>query len=115
MSKETRVSILRLLKSNAISQKNTKKAWRRTYILFEKSIQRHIKNTLRQLRKTANTYLNTSYNSCKRTQNCWPTIPNIVRCYMLRSFAYPVACCCVLLGGCYIRLYTTNNKQLAAN
>ena len=84
-------------------------------IFFEKCIQKHIKNTLRQLRKTANTHLNTSYNSCKRTQNCWPTTPNIVRCYMFRSFAYPVACCCVLLGGCYIRLYTTNKKQLAAN
>ena len=26
------------------------------------------------------------------------TIPNIVGCYMLYPFAYPVACCCVLLG-----------------
>ena len=36
----------------------------------------------------------------KRTQNCWPTTPNIVVCYMLRSFAHPgsVACCCLLLG-----------------
>ena len=28
----------------------------------------------------------------------WPTAPDIVGCYMLRPFAYPVACCCVLLG-----------------
>ena len=36
---------------------------------------------------------------CKRTQHCWLTTPNIVGCYMLRPFAHPVACCCVLLGG----------------
>ena len=30
---------------------------------------------------------------CKRTQHCWPTTPNIVRCYMLRPFAHLVACC----------------------
>ena len=35
---------------------------------------------------------------CKRTKHCWLTIPNVVGCYMLRPFAYPVACCCVLLG-----------------
>ena len=34
---------------------------------------------------------------CKRTQYCWATTPNIVGCYMLRPFAHPVACCCVLL------------------
>ena len=34
----------------------------------------------------------------KRLQHCWPTTPNIVRCYVLRPFARPVACCCVLLG-----------------
>ena len=38
---------------------------------------------------------------CKRTQHCWPTTPNIVRCYMLRPFAHPVAhpvaCCWMLL------------------
>ena len=34
---------------------------------------------------------------CKRTQHCWPTTPNVVGCYMLRLFAHPVACCCVLL------------------
>ena len=28
---------------------------------------------------------------------CWPTTPSIVGCYMLRPFAHPVACCCVLL------------------
>ena len=33
----------------------------------------------------------------KRTQNCWPTTPNIVECYMLRPFAHPVACCWMLL------------------
>ena len=27
--------------------------------------------------------------SCKRTQHCWPTTPNIVGCYMLRPFAHP--------------------------
>ena len=52
-----------------------------------------------------------SYTSYKRTQNGWPTTPNIVRCYMLRSFGYPVACCCVLLGDYYIRLYTTNKMD----
>ena len=36
--------------------------------------------------------------SSKRTQHCWPTTPNAVGCYMLRPFAHPVACCCVLLG-----------------
>ena len=35
---------------------------------------------------------------CKRKQQCWPTTSNIVGCYMLRPFAHPVACCCVLLG-----------------
>ena len=39
---------------------------------------------------------------CKRTQNCWPTSRNNSQrfsgCYMLRPFARPVACCCVLLG-----------------
>ena len=30
--------------------------------------------------------------SRKRTQNCRPTTPNIVGCYMLRPFAHPVAC-----------------------
>ena len=34
---------------------------------------------------------------CKRTQHCWPKTLNIVGCYMLRPFAHPVACCCVLL------------------
>ena len=33
----------------------------------------------------------------KRTQHCWPTTPNIVRCYMLGPFAHPVACCWMLL------------------
>ena len=28
---------------------------------------------------------------------CWPTIPNFVGCYMLCSFAHPVACCWMLL------------------
>ena len=32
--------------------------------------------------------------SVKRTQHCWPTTPNVVRCYMMRSFAHPVACYC---------------------
>ena len=31
-------------------------------------------------------------------QHCLPTAPNIVGCYMLRLFAYPVACWCVLFG-----------------
>ena len=35
---------------------------------------------------------------CKRTRHCWRTTPNVIGCYMLRPFAYPVACCCVLLG-----------------
>ena len=35
---------------------------------------------------------------CKRTQHCWATNPNIVGCYMLRPFAEPVECCCMLLG-----------------
>ena len=37
--------------------------------------------------------------TCKRTQYCWPTTPNIVGCYMLRLFAHPavVACCWELL------------------
>ena len=34
---------------------------------------------------------------CKRTQHCWPTTPNTVGCYMLRSFAHPVTCCWMLL------------------
>ena len=34
--------------------------------------------------------------SCKRTQHCWSTTPNIVGCYMLRPFAHPVACCWML-------------------
>ena len=34
---------------------------------------------------------------CKRTQHCWLTTPSIVGCYMLRPFAYPVACCRMLL------------------
>ena len=34
--------------------------------------------------------------TCKRTQHCWPTSPNIVGCYILRSFAHPVACCWML-------------------
>ena len=34
---------------------------------------------------------------CKRTQHCWPATPNTVGCYMLRSFAHPVACCWMLL------------------
>ena len=34
----------------------------------------------------------------KRKQHVWLTIPNIFGCYMLRPFAHPVACCCVLLG-----------------
>ena len=35
---------------------------------------------------------------CKRTQHCWPTTPSIVGCYVLRPFAHPVPCHCVLLG-----------------
>ena len=35
---------------------------------------------------------------CKRTQHCWPTTPSIVGCYVLRPFAHPVPCRCVLLG-----------------
>ena len=31
-------------------------------------------------------------------QHCWSTTRNIGGCYMLRPFAHPVACCCVLLG-----------------
>ena len=36
--------------------------------------------------------------TCKRTQHCWPTTPNIFGCYMLRLFAHPLPFCCVLLG-----------------
>ena len=35
--------------------------------------------------------------TCKPTQHCWLTTPNIVGCYMLRPFAHPVACCWMLL------------------
>ena len=46
----------------------------------------------------ANVWANLLYKApCKRTQHCWPTTPNIVGCYILRPFAHPVACCCVLL------------------
>ena len=31
------------------------------------------------------------------TWHCWPTTPNIVGCYILRPFAHPLGCCCVLL------------------
>ena len=34
----------------------------------------------------------------KGAQLCLPTTPNIVGCYMMCPFAYPVACCCVFLG-----------------
>ena len=34
---------------------------------------------------------------CKRIQHCWPKTPNIVRCYLLRPFAHPVACSWMLL------------------
>ena len=40
------------------------------------------------LHKPANTYATTPNN------HCCPTTPNIVRCYLLRPFAHPVACCC---------------------
>ena len=36
--------------------------------------------------------------TCKRTQRCRATTPNIVGCYMLCPIALLVACCCVLLG-----------------
>ena len=39
---------------------------------------------------------------CKRKHQCWPTTSNIVGCYMLRPFAHPVACCCVLSTGMII-------------
>ena len=44
--------------------------------------------------------------TCKRTQYCWPTTPNIVGCYMLRPFAHPavVACCWGLLRKVWNRL-----------
>ena len=35
---------------------------------------------------------------CKRTQHCWPTFPNIVKCHILCLFTHPVACCCMSLG-----------------
>ena len=48
---------------------------------------------------------------CKRTQHCWPTTPNIVGCYMLRPFAHPVACCCVLLRKVWNRSnFSANNS-----
>ena len=34
----------------------------------------------------------------KRTRHYWATTPNTVGCYILRPFAHPFACCCVLLG-----------------
>ena len=43
-------------------------------------------------------FLGKPYGTCKRTQHCWAKTPNIVGCYMLRPFAHPVACFCVLLG-----------------
>ena len=38
---------------------------------------------------------------------------NTVGCYMLRPFAHPVACCCMLrvVGSCCIRLHTTANTD----
>ena len=49
---------------------------------------------------------------CKRTQYCWPTTPNVVGCYMLRPFAHPVACCCVLLRKVWNRPnFSANNSQ----
>ena len=41
---------------------------------------------------------NNSQHCCKRTQHCWPTIPDIVECYLMCPFTHPVACFCVLLG-----------------
>ena len=38
--------------------------------------------------QACNTYATTPNN------HCWPTTPNIVRCYLLRPFAHPVAYCC---------------------
>ena len=50
--------------------------------------------------------------SCKRTQHCWLTTPNIVGCYMLRPFAHPVACCCVLLRKFWNQSnFSPNNSQ----
>ena len=34
--------------------------------------------------------------SCKRTQHCWSTTPDINGCCMLRLFANPVVRCCML-------------------
>ena len=43
---------------------------------------------------------------CKRTHHC------IVGCYMLRPFAHPVACCCVLLRKVWNRSnFSANNSQ----
>ena len=35
--------------------------------------------------------------STVQTDSSWPTIPNIVECYMLRPLAHPVVCCCMWL------------------
>ena len=52
---------------------------------------------------------------CKRTQNCWPTTSKIVGCYMLRPFAHPVACCCMLFRKVWNRSnFSANNFQQCA-
>ena len=38
---------------------------------------------------------------------------NTVGCFMLRPFTQPVACCCVVIGSCCIRLHTTANMVAA--
>ena len=54
--------------------------------------------------------------TCKRTRHCWPTTPNIVGCYMLRPFAHPFPCRCVLLGVVaqilkLVKLLATNGRK----
>ena len=34
--------------------------------------------------------------SSKWTEHCWSTTPDINGCHMLRLFAHPVVCCCLL-------------------
>ena len=47
----------------------------------------------------------------KRTQHCWPTTPNIVGCYILHTFAHPVACCWELLR----KVWKRSNVYLHVN
>jgi len=50
-------------------------------------------------------------------QHCWPTAPSVVGCYMLRLFAHPAACCCMLLrvvGSCGAQVETGRTFERAS-